>query len=181
MLPNQVYYFLVGKGKWGGAYDFRLTDRRAYRQAQLGLMDRLLIVALRLVITLLGKPVISSEITVDPEDGPAGTAWNLYSLSKLKVTLCLIKDVYQLDADGEGVRVSTDLRYGPIPGILTDHFDCSARIVDGGYRCQYDGLRLLGGTWQADYSVATDRDHVIGTLTCEWGEAMEQMHRLDGG
>jgi hypothetical protein len=135
-----VYYFEVGAGRWSGVLDFRVTDQQAYLEARLGLIDRLLISGLRLVITLLGRPTISSEITVDLTQGADGTGWNRYSLSKWGVTLCVFNDVYQLDADGERVRVTTDLRYGPIPGILTDHIDYSARILDGGYRSQYDGL-----------------------------------------
>jgi hypothetical protein len=177
VLPNQVYYFVVGKGSWTGSFNFRITDRRAYRRARIGLINRFLITGLRFVITFLGAPVISSTIRVDPTQGPAGTARNRYSLSKWRVTLCLFKDLYQLNADGEGVLVTMDLRYGPIPGLLAEHTDYSGGIYDEGYRCHYDGVRFLGAMWQADYSVAPDKDHVAGTLICEWGEASERMRR----
>jgi hypothetical protein len=181
MLANQVYYFVVGRGRWGGTLDFRITDRQAYRKARIGLLNRLLVSELRLVIALLGPPEISSEITVDPAQGPAGTGWNLYALSKWGITLCVFKDVYRLDADGERVAVTTDLRYGPVPGILTDHVTYSARISDSGFRSQYEGLRLLGGRWEAAYEVAPDKNHVAGTLIGEWAEATEHMFRRNVG
>ena len=181
MLANQVYYFVVGRGQWGGTLDFRITDRQAYRKARIGLLNRLLVSELRLVIALLGPPEISSEITDDPAQGPAGTAWNVYALTKWGITLCVFKDVYRLDADGERVAVTTDLRYGPVPGILTDHVTYSARISDGGFRSQYEGLRLLGGRWEAAYEVAPDKNHVAGTLIGEWAEATEHMFRRNVG
>jgi hypothetical protein len=177
VFPNQVYYLVVGNGRWGGTFDFRITDRQAYRKARIGLLNRLLISVLRLVVVLLGRPAISSKITVDPARGPAGTGWNRYALSKWGITLCVFKDVYRLEADGERVAVTTDLRYGPVPGILTDHITYSARIFDGGFQSQYEGLRLLGARWNAAYKVAPDKNHVVGTLICEWAEATEQMFR----
>ena len=177
MLPNQVYYFEVGRGAWSGAFDFRITDRKAYRRASIGFLNRILIFGLRLVINVLGRPAISSEITVSETAGPAGTGWNTYALAKWGLTLCVFKDVYQLDAGGERVTVTTDLRYGPVPGILTDHVVYSAQISDGGLRSRYEGLRLLGAAWVATYKVAPDKKHVDGVLVCEWGEAREQMFR----
>jgi hypothetical protein len=181
VFPNQVYYFTVGRGRWGGTFDFRITDRQAYRKARIGLLNRLLISALRLVIGLLGPLAISSEITVDPAQGPAGTGWNLYALTKWGVTLCVFKDIYRLDADGERVAVTTDLRYGPVPGILTNHITYSARIFDGGFRSQYEGLQLLGTRWDAAYEVTPDKNHVAGSLICEWAEATEHMFRRNVG
>jgi hypothetical protein len=175
VLPNQVYYFEVGKGIWGGSFDFRITDRDAYRRASIGFVNRLLILALRLVIKMLGQPVIASTITVSAREGPAGTGRNTYALKKWGVTLCVFKDLYQLDGGGERVIVTTDLRYGPVPGILTDHVVYSARIFDGGFRSRYEGLRLLGSEWVATYKVASDKSRVEGVLTCPWGEASEQM------
>lgn len=72
VLPNQIYYFEVGKGQWGGVFDFRITDQQAYRRASIGGVNRLLVSALRFVITVLGKPSISSKITVNETQGPAG-------------------------------------------------------------------------------------------------------------
>jgi hypothetical protein len=54
VLPNQVYYFEVGRGRWGGAFDFRITDRKGYRKASIGVLNRLLVLALRLVIAAGG-------------------------------------------------------------------------------------------------------------------------------
>lgn len=93
------------------------------------------------------------------------------------MTLCLFNDIYRLDAGGEDVAVTTDVRYGPLPGVLTDHVDYSAKITEGGYRSRYQGLQLLGATWVAAYEVAPDKSHVSGTLTCAWGEAREQLFR----
>jgi len=177
VLPNQVYYFEVGQGRWGGSFDFQITNRQAYHQASVGIVNRFLIAAVRFVITVLGPPSISSQITIDKDAGPAGTGWNTYKLSKWGITLCVFQDVYQLDSAGENVAVTTDLRYGPIPGILTDHVVYTARIFDGGFRSEYQGLRLLGAQWVSNYQVAPDKSHVQGVLTCEWGTASEQMFR----
>jgi hypothetical protein len=177
VLPNQVYYFEVGKGQWGGVFDFRITDQQAYRKASIGVLNRLLVFALRSVIAALGRPSISSTITVRETEGPAGTGWNTYALSKWGLTLCVFNDVYQLDAGGGNVAVTTDVRYGPVPGIIIDHVVYSAQITDGGFRSRYESLRLLGATWVATYEVAPDKNHVKGTLTCAWGEASEQMFR----
>lgn len=177
MLPNQVYYFEVGKGRWGGAFDFRITDREAYRKAPIGVVNRLLVLALRIVIALAGRPSIASTITVNPAQGPAGTGWNTYTLSKWGITLCVFNDTYQLDADGERVVVTTDLRYGPVSGIITDHVVYEARITDGGFRSRYQGLRLLGSEWVATYEVAPDKNSVNGALVCSWAQATEEMVR----
>ena len=177
MLPNQTYYFEIGKGSWGGTCDFRITDRNAYGKASIGFINRLLILALRLVIAAAGAPVIASTISIDDKQGSAGTGWNTYTLSKWGVTLCVFKDMYQLHADGERVAVTTDIRYGPVPGILTGHVQYSAHIFDGGFRSRYDGLRLLGAEWVASYHVTPDTKQVEGVLVCEWGEAREQMFR----
>lgn len=177
MLPNQVYYFEVGKGEWGGQFDFRITDAQAYRRISIGAVNRLLIAAMRFVIAVLGRPSIASVITVDETEAPAGTARNTYRISKVGVTLCKFHDVYRLDPDGEDVAVTTDISYGPVPGVINDYAAYTARITDGGYRSCYQGLRLLGATWVARYEVAPDRNHVSGTLTCAWGEAREQMFR----
>jgi hypothetical protein len=109
VLPNQVYYFEVGKGQWGGVFDLRITDRKAYRSASLGLLNRLLVFALRSVIAVLGRPLISSTISVSETQGPAGTGWNTYKLGKWGVTLCVFNDVYHLDVGGENVTVTTDV------------------------------------------------------------------------
>jgi hypothetical protein len=177
VLPNQVYYFEVGKGHWGGVFDFRITDPQAYREAKIGLLNRLLVRALRLVIAAGGRPSIASTITVSASQGPAGTGWNTYTLRKWGITLCVFKDIYQLDPGGERVVVTTDLRYGPVPGIVTDHVVYSAQITDGGFRSRYEGLRLLGVEWVATYEVAPDKSHVAGALVCPWAKASEKMIR----
>jgi hypothetical protein len=110
----------------------------------------------------------------------AGTGWNTYKLSKWGVTLCLFNDVYQLDPGGERVAVTTDERYGPVPGIITDHVVYSAQITDGGFRSRYEGLRLLGAEWVATYEVAPDKKHVSGALVCPWAKATEEMVRRSG-
>jgi hypothetical protein len=177
VLPNQTYYFKVGQGKWGGRFSFRITDRDAYHHASVGLINRLLILALRCVIGIAGPAVIASTISIDERQGPAGTGWNTYKLTKWGITLCVFNDIYQLDPGGERVAVTTDLRYGPVPGILTGHVEYSASIFDGGFRSRYDGLRLLGAEWVATYHVAPDTHQVEGVLTCAWAEAREQMFR----
>lgn len=132
---------------------------------------------MNLVIKVTGRPAIHSEVMVDERAGPAGTAWNTYAVTKWGVTLFKFKDTYRLDPGGEEVLVTTSLRYGPLPGMLTDEVRYRAKIFDGGTRSRYDGLQLLGASWVATYKVAPDRNHVEGVLDCEWAEAREQMFR----
>jgi hypothetical protein len=181
VLPNQVYYFDIAKGHWEGVFDFRITDMQAYRKASIGWLNRVLVSALRLVIAAGGRPSIASIMTVSETQGPAGTAWNTYTLSKWGATLYVFKDTYQLDTDGERVVVTTDLRYGPVPAAITDHVVYSARITDGGFRCRYEGLRLLGAEWVATYEVTPDKNQVSGTLVCSWAKASEQIVRRAAG
>lgn len=155
----------------------RITDREAYRKASIGMLNRLLVLALRIVIAVGGRPSIASTITVNPAQGPAGTGWNTYTLSKCGITLCVFNDTYQLDPDGERVVVTTDLRYGPVPGIITDHVVYGARITDSGFHSRYEGLRLLGSEWVATYAVAQDKNGVKGALVCSWAQATEEMTR----
>ena len=147
---------------------------------RIGLVNRLLIIALRSVITMLGYPSIRSEITIDEQAGRAGISRNTYKLVKWAIPLCVFRDVYELDPDGERVAVTTDIHYGPIPGILTEHVEYTARIFDGGFRSRYEGLRLLGMDWVAQHQVAADKNHVEGSPVCEWAEARERMRRRSG-
>lgn len=114
---------------------------------------------------------------MNASQGPAGTGWNTYTLSKWGITLCVFKDIYQLDPGGQGVAVTTDLRYGPVPDIITGHVVYAARITDGGFHSRYEGLRLLGTEWVATYEVAPDKNRVKGTLVCSWARAAEEMVR----
>ncbi|MGA8726001.1 MAG: hypothetical protein WB565_13260 [Acidimicrobiales bacterium] len=137
----------------------------------------MLIFALRLAVTLPGSPAISSQIEVDPAQGASGIGWNVYTVSKWGITLCVFKDEYRLERNGTSVAVTTNVRYGPLPGILTDRITYSASIFDEGFRSEYKGMHLLGATWDAAYKVSSDEDHVAGLLTCEWGEAVEHLFR----
>ena len=92
----------------------------------------------------------------------------------------MFNDIYQLESGGEDVAVTTDLHYGLVPGVLTDHVAYSAKITDGGYRSRYERLQLLGAIWVATCDVAPDTIPLSGTHTCAWGEGREQLFCRSG-
>jgi hypothetical protein len=115
LADNQAYYFFVGKGGWRGTFSFRVTDRRAFRGAPLTLRDRLLVHALEASHRALGASRIVSDIWAAPEEGVAG---NTVRISKLGVTLYLLRETYTLAANGSDVAVHAHERFGPIPFLL---------------------------------------------------------------
>ena len=99
MLDNQAYYFTIGRGRWRGTFAFRMTDRRALRAAGLRLRDRLLVFGMATTHRLFGASRIDSQVWASPEDGVAGVAGNTVRISKLWLTLYLLRETYTLAAN----------------------------------------------------------------------------------
>jgi len=171
--PNTVYYGAVGRGHWGGTFVFRIRSWREVLAAHIGLVDLALVLALLVVQRLLGPARIDSHI----EEESALVFTNVYRLLKLGIPLCEFRDLYRLNPDGSGVEVRTDLRYGPVPGILESRVEYTATISHGGLVSRYDGLVMLGSQWTGHYWAHPDRDRVCGVLSCPWAEAIEFMVR----
>jgi hypothetical protein len=171
--PNQIYYGTVGLGEWRGTFVFEIRSWNKLWKARIGFKNLVLVLALLFVQRLFGPARIRSEIRQES----ALLFNNVYRLRKLAITLCEFRDMYRLDENGTGVEVRTDLRYGPIPGILESRVDYVATISHGGLVSRYDGLVLLGSKWTGRYWVHPDHDRVCGVLTCAWAEAFEYMTR----
>jgi hypothetical protein len=168
-----VYYGVIGRGEWRGTFVFEVRSWGALFGAGLGLVNYVLVFALLAVQRLLGPAKIHSRIE---EESPT-VFTNVYRLRKLGLSLCEFRDRYRLHVDGTGVDVRTDLRYGPIPGILESRVDYTATISHDGFVSRYDGLKLLGDEWVGRYWAHPDKDRVSGVLVCDWADASEFMVR----
>jgi hypothetical protein len=177
LLDSQIYYFRVGRGSWRGAFGFRITDRAAFRAAQLTLKERLLARGMALVHRLTGNARIDSDVWARPEDGVAGVAGNTVRISRFGITLYLLRETYTLDENGSDVAVHAHERFGPIPFLLRNEKRHPAAIHAQGMSSTYY-IPLLGADWIADYTVHADRRHIDGLLTCPWGRATETIHKL---
>ncbi|MEK6478733.1 hypothetical protein WJR50_14400 [Catalinimonas sp. 4WD22] len=173
---NQIYYFKVGKGKWTGKFEFRLTDKDRLTQEKVGLINNLLVQAMLLFQKLLGKARIDSEIKIYPDKYEIGSAFNVVRIHKYGLTLYLLREEYILDPNGKDVVVNANDRFGPFPFLLNKQKSYPAEILDEGLQSRYY-MPLLGSTWVCEYSVK-DHDHVDGLLKCKWGESIETIHRL---
>ena len=174
---NQVYYFKVGKGKWEGNFQFRLTDKDNYKQDPIGLKNRFLVRSMLIFQKLFGKSKISSEIKIYPEKAEFGTAKNVVRIHKFGLTMYLLKEEYFLNPNGKDVRVVAKDRFGPIPFLFTKNKEYPAKIYDGGYRSTY-WMPLLGAKWECKYFVKEEMNNIDGQLTCAWGESSEIIHRV---
>jgi len=178
LLDSQTYYFRVGRGRWRGAFRFRITDRRAFRNASLTLKERLLARGMELTQQLTGDARIDSEVWARPEDGAAGVAGNTVRISRFRITLYLLRETYTLDPNGSDVAVHAHERFGPIPFLLRNEKRHPAAIHTDGMTSTYY-IPLLGADWIANYTVHADRTHIDGLLTSAWAQATETIHKLD--
>jgi hypothetical protein len=171
-LDNQIYYFTIGKGVWRGTFDFVITNAKALGSAPVGFTNRILLRGMQ----LFTPARIDSRIWADPDAGPAGVAGNTVRISKLGVTLYLLKETYTLNPDGSDVAVHAHERFGPIPFLLRNEKRHPAMIHTDGMSSTYY-IPLLGADWVARYTVQPDRDHIDGVLTCPFAEAREVIHK----
>ena len=174
-----MYYFEIGQGRWQGSFAFRITDRAGFRSARLGVKNRVLVYGLWFIHRLFRHTLIDSTIWASPDQGVAGVAGNTVRISKLGVTLYLLKETYTLAEDGSDVAVDAHERFGPIPFLLNHHKQHPAVIHAQGMSSTYY-IPLLGTDWTADYAVHLDRRHIDGHLRCAWAEAQEIIHKLNG-
>jgi hypothetical protein len=179
LLDNQTYYFVIGHGEWRGSFSFRITSREKFRQAPLGLKNRLLLLGMRAVYRLFGKSRIDSKLWADRDRGVAGVAGNTVRISKFGLTLYLLKETYTLAQNGSDVEVHAHERFGPIPFLLTNEKRHPAIIHEHAQSSTYY-IPLLGANWVASYTVHPDRAHIDGHLTCAFAEAWEIIHKLGG-
>jgi hypothetical protein len=177
LLDSQTYYFLVGRGRWRGAFAFRITDRDAFRAAPLTLKERLLARGMALAARLTGDARIDSDVWARPEDGVAGVAGNTVRISRFGITLYLLRETYTLAENGIDVAVHCHERFGPVPFLLRNEKRHPAAIHADGMSSTYY-IPLLGADWVASYTVHADRTHIDGVLTCPWARATETIHKL---
>lgn len=175
--PNRTYYFDVGTGRWRGAFDFRVTDWRTFLTAPVGVLNRVLVVALVLAVRPLGAATMTSEVEAHPGRGEAGVATNDVRISKFGVTLYTFHEEYVLDPNCRDVVVVTEGRYGPIPGLFT-HETAYPAEISAGPRATYR-LPLLGADWVGKYEPAEDGSRVEAELTSDWAVASETIHRVE--
>jgi hypothetical protein len=102
-----------------------------------------------------GPPQLRSLRTSDRKRC-APSSPGFYKLTKWAVTLCVFKDVSQLDAGGESVVVTTDLCYGPVPCLLTDHVVYRRKFPIGASGLAAKACAFLGPTgWRTTRSRRT--------------------------
>jgi hypothetical protein len=179
LLDSQTYYFRIGRGRWRGAFAFRISDRDAFRNAPLTLKERLLALAMALAHRLTGDSRIDSDVWARPEDGVAGVAGNTVRISRFGITLYLLQETYTLSENGADVAVHAHERFGPIPFLLRNEKRHPAAIHADGMSSTYY-IPLLGADWVATYTVHADRTHIDGVLTCAWARATETIRKLKG-
>jgi hypothetical protein len=177
LLDSQAYYFRIGRGRWRGAFAFRITDRAAFRAARLTAKERLLARGMALAHRLTGDSRIDSDVWARPEEGAAGVAGNTVRISRFGITLYLLRETYTLAENGSDVAVHAHERFGPIPFLLRNEKRHPAAIHAEGLSSTYY-IPLLGADWIARYTVHRDRRHIDGVLTCPWARATETIHKL---
>jgi hypothetical protein len=177
LLDSQTYYFRIGRGRWRGAFGFRIVDRAAFRAARLTRKERLLARGMALVHRLTSDSRIDSDVWARPEDGVAGVAGNTVRISRFGITLYLLRETYTLAENGSDVAVHAHERFGPIPFLLRNEKRHPAAIHADGMSSTYF-IPLLGADWIASYTVHPDRANIDGVLTCPWARATETIHKL---
>lgn len=173
--PNRTYYFEIGPGQWQGSFGFHVTDWRRFLGSSIGIVDRLLVVAMVLTIRLFGHATITSAVESSPDRGEAGVATNDIRITKFGIPLYTLEEEYRLDPNCRDATVVSEERFGPIPGLLESHKAYPAEITSGPeatYR-----MPLLGADWTGHYEPAGDC--IEAELTCEWATATELIHRVD--
>ena len=173
---NMIYYCRVGVGEWLGSFDFRLTDWRRFRAANIGLKNRFLALNLIVIFRILRSASISSKLVREGGSRPT-VVDNLVRIYKFGVTLYLLREHYTLSPDGRDVHVDANERFGPVPFLFNNHKSHPAEILDDGHEGFYY-IPLLGTSWTGVYKVAADERHLDSTLTCEWAIGHELIRKL---
>lgn len=174
---NHTYYFDTGVGYWTGSFTFSVTDWPGFRETNIGLMNRFLVVSMALVMTVVGEARITSLLKGYPEKEPAGVVTNEVRITIWRITLYLLRERYVMHPDGRGVTVDSTERFGPIPFLFTENKAHPAEVIDGGKQAVYY-MPLLGDDWVGRYQVTENGDRIESTLSCDWGEGTEVIDRV---
>ena len=100
-------------------------------------------------------------------------------ISRLGLTLYLLREGYILSSDGMRVYVRSTERFGPLPFLFNREKAHPAHVLDLGRRAKYF-IPLLGADWIGEYQVLQEGNHIESLLTCEWAEARESIDRVRG-
>lgn len=174
---NHTYYFDTGVGYWTGTFTFSVTDWQGFREANIGLVNRFLVVSMVLVMSLVGEARLTSLLKGYPMKEPAGVVTNEVRIKIWRITLYLLTERYVLHPDGRGVTVDSTERFGPIPFLFTENKAHPAEVIDEGKRAIYY-MPLLGDDWVGRYQVKENGDRIESTLRCAWGEGTEVIDRV---
>jgi hypothetical protein len=177
-LPNHIYYFKVGVGRWSGTFDFAITEWAKFRSANLGFKNRLLAIGMNWTIRQLGKAQIQSCIIGHPQEGESGVAQNLVIIRVWGIVFYRLQERYILNANGRDVWVESKERFGPIPFLFNNKKQHPAEILDNGMRSVYY-IPLLGAQWIGRYTVREDCSHIHSALTCDWAVGHEVIDRVN--
>lgn len=174
---NHRYYFATGVGYWTGTFTFTITNWRAFRQDQIGLINRALVLLMEFTLRWVDEARITSSLEGFPDEEPAGVVTNEVRITVWRITLYLLRERYVMHPDGYGVTVDSRERFGPIPFLFTTEKAHPAEVVDDGQRAIYY-MPLLGTDWIGRYQVSDSGDRIESVLSCEWAEATEVIERV---
>ena len=174
---SHIYYYDVGDGVWQGTFGLHVTSWSGLARSGVGPLNMLLVVAMWVVQAVTGRSRLDSTVIPRPDVGELGVAENTVRLSKLGLTLYLLRERYVLHPDGLGVTVQAFERFGPVPGLFERRFVYPAEIRADGLASTYH-MPLLGCPWTARYRVGADRLGLAGELVCSWARATEVARRI---
>jgi hypothetical protein len=172
---DNVSYYQNGLGMWQGAFTFRVTSWKLLWLSGIGSINWFLVLSMASVTWLFGKARIFSQLTPSP-DG-SGVVGNEVRITKIGITLYLLREKYELNPDCRQVHVRSKERFGPVPFLFNVVKEHPAEVLDNGLRAVYF-IPLLGTEWVGDYRVSMDKNEIRSVLTCRWGEAKEEITRV---
>lgn len=174
---NYIYYFEIGLGNWIGSFHFKVINWKDFWSDRIGLKNRFLVISMIFVMKLFGSAKITSRLEGFRDEGVSGIVTNDVRITKLGLTLYLLREKYILQPDCHQVLVQSKERFGPIPFLFNVSKEHPAEILDAGMRSIYN-MPLLGTDWIGRYVVREDRNHIDAALTCSWAEAKEVINRV---
>ncbi len=175
-LPNQIYYFEIGAGRWIGTFEFKITDGSAFKRAPVRGVFRLLGHLLEWVQRLVGPAKILSEIYPHPDEGESGVSRSRVWIRKFGVTLYAMSGIYVLGPNGCDVEITLRERFGPIPWPFWRTKHATAKITPDGMGSAYT-MTLLQDQWAGRYTVWPSRMIVRAVYTSTWGWARETIRK----
>ncbi len=176
--PNVTYYCRIGLGYWRGTFDLHLTSWRRFLGSRLGVLNRMLALGLLAVFYVIRSAPITSSLMREPDTDGLPVVANLVRIYKLGITLYSLREQYTLAADGKGVHVNANERFGPLPFLFNNRKSHPADILDDGRKAVYY-IPLLGAEWTGLYQVSDDEHHIHSTLQCDWAVGHERIVKQD--